>query len=165
MVDSILQRDHGLNRVGLRDRPQSLSKLRSFHRDPENVHGRHFAGDCDVCFESSERAVEMKSPWILRDFFVANDERDGCARMCQTDTDHTSNAAGAKNRVPQCSGIRCSHLGLDRRDSALLQGCRQTFDYFGVAQCVVAGFGALVNALDQFLARWDATPLQPEQDV
>ncbi len=65
MVNAIQQRNDPSHRIRISERGQRRLQLRSLHRNPKHIDGRHFGREPNIHCEIAEGAVEMKLLGIL----------------------------------------------------------------------------------------------------
>ncbi len=59
MINAIEQRNDRSHRIGISELAQSRFQLRSLHRNPEHIGGRHFSGDGNIHSEIAERTFKL----------------------------------------------------------------------------------------------------------
>jgi hypothetical protein len=131
--------------------------LSGLHGDLQNVGGPDFGGAGDFYFEIAERTIEPKTSGLVSERFRRYNQGDGPSGAGETGTDEASDTSRPENHVVQA--VR--HLG----SNVLRCRSRQALQNFGLTQRVVAGFGALVDAIDNIVGGGNAAPFQPEQDI
>ncbi len=110
VINAVEQGNDRTYSVGILQRGQRRLELRSLHRNPKHIHGRHFRGDNDVHREFAEGTLKIKLFGILPERFAPHHKGDGSARVRHTSADQAANTARSENCMPHCPGHRKLNL-------------------------------------------------------